>query len=107
MTKRVLVALAAGVLLAALAVLGTPLLQAAPAARLPSEPGRPANLHFAAPTRLQSSPVRRESGPPAPLGPAPRTGPPAPFRPLDPPNWGANVRANTDPQSPNLAQQEP
>ena len=95
MSKRLFVALAATVLLAALAVLGAPFLQAAPATRLPSEPGRPANIHFDAPTRLQSSPVRRESGPPAPLGAAPRTGPPSLFHPLDPPNWGANVRADS------------
>src|SRR6476646_10538216 len=51
--------------------------------------------------------VRRESGPPS-QGPAPRTGPASPFNPLVPPNWGANYRANTDPQTPtNLAQQEP
>src|SRR5205823_7025174 len=48
-----------------------------------------------------------ESGPPS-HGPAPRTGPASPFNPLELPNWGANYRANTDPQSPtNLAQQEP
>jgi len=49
---------------------------------------------------------RRESGPISP-GPPPRTGPVSPFKPLIIPNFGPNYRANTDPQSPNLAQQEP
>src|SRR5438552_4137528 len=49
---------------------------------------------------------RRESGPPS-NGPAPRTGPASPFRPLDDPSFGPNYRANTDTQTPNLAQQEP
>src|SRR3954451_17133397 len=50
--------------------------------------------------------VRRESVLPS-TGPAPVTGPASPFQPLDLPNWGDNIRANTDTQSPNLAQQEP
>jgi hypothetical protein len=49
---------------------------------------------------------RRESAPIV-QGPPPRTGPASPLAPLDPPNFGANHRANTDTQSPNLAQQEP
>src|SRR5450759_975255 len=66
-------------------------------------------IHFSLPVALSGSNnhgVRRESIPPSD-GPAPRTGPPSPFRPLDLPNFGANVRANTDTQSPNRAQQEP
>src|SRR5215203_628736 len=35
------------------------------------------------------------------------TGPASAFRPLDDPLFGPNYRANTDPQSPNLAQQGP
>src|SRR5579859_7930308 len=81
--------------------LGASLLQAAPAAVSATGAAPPA-LPF-----QQTGPVRRESGPPAPNGPAPRTGPAAPFQPLTIPNFGANVRANTDPQSPNRAQQEP
>src|SRR5262249_20807085 len=50
--------------------------------------------------------VRREPAPPSP-GLVPRTGPPPAFKPLDIPNFGTNYRANTDTQSPNLAQQEP
>ncbi len=56
--------------------------------------------------QASNNPVRRESGPPS-NGPAPRTGPPSAFRPLDTPIFGDNYRANTDTQSPNLAQQEP
>ncbi len=51
--------------------------------------------------------VRRESTIPTWLGPVPLTGPASPYNPLDIPNFGDNHRANTDPQSPNLAQQEP
>src|SRR6476646_7655620 len=55
--------------------------------------------------------VRHESTMPTWLGPKPLTGPAAPYRALerllDPPTWGDNYRANTDTQSPNLAQQEP
>src|SRR5437588_2536718 len=54
----------------------------------------------------QATGIRRESAPPS-TGPAPRTGPASPFEPLDLPNFGDNYRANTDTQSPNLAQQEP
>src|SRR5438132_8971191 len=50
--------------------------------------------------------VRRESAPPS-VGSPPRTGPASPFNPLVIPSFGVNVRANTDTQSPNLAQQEP
>src|ERR1044071_8870612 len=55
---------------------------------------------------MQAVGIRRESVPPS-VGPAPRTGPASLFKPLDLPNFGANIRANTDTQSPNLAQQEP
>ena len=50
---------------------------------------------------------RHENAPPSLNGPAPLTGPASIYRPLEQPNWGDNVRANTDTQSPNLAQQEP
>jgi hypothetical protein len=54
----------------------------------------------------QVSSPRRESAPYEP-GPPPRTGPASVFRALIDPVWGNNVRANTDTQSPNRAQQEP
>jgi hypothetical protein len=54
----------------------------------------------------QAPPPRRESAP-AFEGPAPITGPASAFSPLDVPNFGPNYRANTDPLSPNYAQQEP
>src|SRR5690349_11808876 len=70
---------------------------------------------FAAPTTpidgsappAPATAVRRESQMPVFNGPAPLTGPASPFQPLVIPSFGANVRANTDTQSPNRAQQEP
>lgn len=58
------------------------------------------------PAQTTQGAARRESGVFSHNG-APITGPASTYRPLDVPNFGANVRANTDTQSPNLAQQEP
>jgi hypothetical protein len=65
--------------------------------------------HAAAPTGQSNSgqEIRRESTVPTWLGPVRITGPASRFVPLDIPNFGTNYRANTDTQSPNLAQQEP
>src|SRR5690242_12603433 len=94
-----LTALGAGlVLLAALAALGTPLFAA---------PTRSAGISPAGSAPPKQSGGRRESAPPVVNGPTPLTGPASPFHPLTDPTFGDNVRANTDPQSPNRAQQEP
>ncbi len=95
MRKHILPVLAALSVLVGLPALGLPGL-AAPAGPAPGPPGASAAV----------PPVRRESLPPV-NGPAPRTGPAAAFEPLIIPSFGPNVRANTDPQTPNLAQQEP
>ena len=95
MRKHILPVLAALSVLVGLPALGLPGL-AAPAGPAPGPPGASPAL----------PPVRRELLPPV-NGPAPRTGPAAAFEPLIIPSFGPNVRANTDPQTPNLAQQEP
>jgi hypothetical protein len=55
----------------------------------------------------QGQTVRRESTMPTWLSPVRLTGPASPYTPLDIPSFGENYRANTDTQTPNLAQQEP
>jgi len=94
MRKHILPVLAALSVLIGLPALGLPGL-AAPAGPPSGAPG------------AALPPARRESLPPPVNGPAPRTGPAAAFEPLTIPSFGANVRANTDPQTPNRAQQEP
>jgi hypothetical protein len=71
------------------------------------------SVNFGVPSRVgQSREVRRESIPPFDNGRVPITSPASPFKPLiasplGGPVFGTNYRANTDTQSPNLAQQEP
>ncbi|HYP18737.1 MAG TPA: sialidase family protein, partial [Chloroflexia bacterium] len=105
--------LAALVLLAAcgLGVWGllTPVAEDVAQAAAPAVKG----VNFGEPARVgQSREVRRESVPPFDNGRLPVTGPVSPFKPLissslGGPVFGTNYRANTDTQSPNLAQQEP
>jgi len=74
-----------------------------------AEAAAPSGMRFSLPINQQEqgSHVRLESIPPSQSGPAPLAGPTSLFQPLLTPIFGENYRANTDTQSPNLAQQEP
>jgi hypothetical protein len=74
-----------------------------------AEAAAPSAMRFNLPTgqQEQGGQVRRESILPSQSGPSPLAGPASLFQPLLTPIFGENYRANTDTQSPNLAQQEP
>ena len=89
-----------------LAVIGAP---GDPSAVAQAIEAQPSDVRFGLPATLnnQQGEVRRESVVKLPTGQPRLTGPASVFRPLLDPIFGPNYRANTDTQTPNLAQQEP